>query len=188
MQYCWKSDEYDALEACSIMETAAGFHIVSHIGLRNGSSVNYELTVDSSWNTKRFLVSSHIGEEVFAADGERDAAGRWTINGLEMPEYDNCTDIDITLTPFTNTLPVKRPRLLVGGKRQIEVIYIDPEERKISLQKQLYIRKTTDVYHFETVPNDFEADIRFGEDGFVESYPGLFERIGCNNERIQEKA
>jgi hypothetical protein len=172
MRYCWKSDKYGSTETCSVIRATNGFHIVSRIELRDGSSLNYELTVDKYWNTERFLVSSRMGNDVFAVDGERDAAGRWTIDGREMPEFDNCTDIDITLTPLTNSVPVKRLQFSVIEQRQIEV-------RKVSPKKQQYTRKATDTYHFQTVPNDFEADILFGEDGFVESYPALFERGPC---------
>jgi uncharacterized protein len=181
MRYCWKSDKYGSTETCSVIRATNGFHIVSRIELHDGFSVNYELTVDKNWNTERFLVSSRIGNNVFAVDGERATSGRWTIDGREAPEFDNCTDIDITLTPLTNSVPVKRLHLSVIEQRQIEVIYIDIEERKVSRKKQQYTRKATDTYHFETVPNDFEADILFGEDDFVEKYPELFERIVCGS-------
>ena len=50
-----------------------------------------------------------------------DGAGRWQIDGRDAPDLDGCLDLDIQVTPFTNSLPIRRLDLaarLAGFKRQ----------------------------------------------------------------------
>jgi hypothetical protein len=85
-------------------------------------------------------------------------------------------EVDIPLTPFTNSLPVNRLQLVDGQEKNIDVIYIDLLEDSIKKVKQKYRRISAEVYHYENVPNDFEAEITVDEAGFVIDYPQLFTR------------
>lgn len=176
---CWKSTYYNSLELCSVSGVREGLRVISHIDRENGTPVDYELLLDAEWVVWRFMVECGHGDRSFVVKGERGASGRWTINGKTEPLFDGCAYIDISLTPFTNSLPVRHLRLAVGEQQQIAVVYIDLDERTVTPKKQRYACVAANRYRFETIPNDFEAEIRFGEDGFVEHYPGLFEREAC---------
>jgi uncharacterized protein len=95
-----------------------------------------------------------------------------------MPDerFAGCIDIDIPLTPFTNTLPVSRLNLKNGEEQRIKVIYLDILEATIRPVQQKYTRLSPTVYHYENIPNDFEADITVDDRGFVVDYPSLFRR------------
>jgi hypothetical protein len=54
-------------------------------------------------------------------------------------------------------------------------------EDKITSLKQKYTRLSKDTYHYENIPNDFEAEIKVDENGFVIDYPQLFNRTAKNN-------
>ena len=41
---------------------------------------------------------------------------------------------------------------------------------------QVYKRISEEKYHYENIPNDFEADITVDENGLVVDYPSLFTR------------
>jgi hypothetical protein len=98
------------------------------------------------------------------------------MDGKKADQFSGCTDVDIPLTPFTNTLPINRLKLAEGEEHQIKVIYLDLLEQQISPVKQKYIRLSKTEYHYENVPNDFEAKIDVDELGFVVNYPSLFVR------------
>lgn len=103
--------------------------------------------------------------------------GQWLINGECTPLFTNFDFIDISLTPFTNTLPINHLHLTDNCEKEINVIYIDILRGELEPVKQIY-RKISDLsYHYENVPNDFEAEIVTDEDGFVAFYPNLFKRI-----------
>jgi hypothetical protein len=107
---------------------------------------------------------------------ERDGSGNWWKDGARAPEFDGCSDVDIPLTPFTNTLPINRLNMAEGEQRQIRVIYIDLLEQKVTPVDQKYTRLSAGTYHYENVPNDFEATIEVDEWGLVVDYPELFIR------------
>ncbi len=60
--------------------------------------------------------------------------------------------------------------------QEIKVIYFDILEKKISAVGQKYTCISPTSYHYENVPNDFEATIEVDELGFVVDYPELFVR------------
>src|SRR5687768_2414426 len=54
-----------------------------------------------------------------------DGQGHWTdANGAPLPALDGCMDVDLTVTPFTNTLPIRRLNFREGESHDIKVVYI----------------------------------------------------------------
>ncbi len=112
-----------------------------------------------------------------------DADGFWRTDKSDMPlaKLQGCVDIDLSATPFTNTLPIRRLDLQPGESAEIKVAYISIPSLQISsdLQRYTYLTRDTDhsVYRFESPANQFTADIRVDPDGLVIDYPGLFRRV-----------
>ena len=99
--------------------------------------------------------------------------------GKAAEQFKNCIDVDIAVTPFTNTLPIRRLQLQPNQPQQIQVIYCDILNQVIKPVSQQYIRLSNNEYHYENIPNDFEATIKVDESGFVIDYPGLFVRTAA---------
>ena len=107
---------------------------------------------------------------------EGDGKGNWLYNGKSAPEFAGCTDVDVPLTPFTNTLPIRRLELKPHQTQEIKVIYCNVLEDIVSAVRQKYTCLSATQYHYENVPNDFEATIVVDEAGLVIDYPMLFLR------------
>src|SRR4029453_3277530 len=78
------------------------------------AEARYEVTCDPGWRTLRTAVS--VGD----ADGGRSLdlladAGRWFANGVEIASLRGCVDVDLEWSPSTNTLPIRRLDVAVGG-------------------------------------------------------------------------
>jgi hypothetical protein len=59
-------------------------------------------------------------QQVLSADGK----GRWfDAKGTHLAELDGCIDIDISATPFTNTLPIRRLQLKHGAAQVLRCVY-----------------------------------------------------------------
>ncbi len=137
--------------------------------------VRYMLSCNKRFETSRvelIVVHTDAWKVTLEKKGEK-----WLVNGKEDPDLADCIDADIVLTPLTNTLPVRRLNLKAGESAIITVAYFNVPERTLTAQKQRYTRLHDDSWHYENVPNDFEANITLDEDGFVVHYPGLFERV-----------
>jgi hypothetical protein len=112
-----------------------------------------------------------------------DDDGSWRHRGFEqVPDLTGCIDIDIAVTPFTNTLPIRRLQLLEEGQSaEIAVAWIHIPELTIENARQRYTlleRTGTGArYRFEGLSSGFQADLDVDADGLVIDYPGLWERV-----------
>ncbi len=93
-----------------------------------------------------------------------------------MNEFKGCIDIDISLTPFTNSLPINRLQWRLNKPQQIKVLFLDILSQEILAVQQRYTKLSETEYKFENVPNDFEAIINVDDSGMVVNYPELFVR------------
>lgn len=112
-----------------------------------------------------------------------DPDGFWRTDKSDMPlaQLQGCLDIDISATPFTNTLPIRRLGLQPGESAEIKVAYIAIPTLQISAAQQRYtcLAHSPDysLYRFESLADNFSADIRVDADGLVVEVPGLFRRV-----------
>src|SRR5687767_2095364 len=82
--------------------------------------LRYKIECDSYWRLRRVEIgfsdnSSRLG---LTANGY----GYWFDEyGSAVPTLDGCVDLDITATPFTNTLPIRRLDMKPGDSADIKV-------------------------------------------------------------------
>jgi hypothetical protein len=175
----WTGREYHSLENCLIKTTHAGSEITSTIiGTyeRKIYQVEYRIQTNPYWQTQVVEISSRHSNQHQSIRLENDGTGSWLRNGKRVDELMGCMDVDIALTPFTNSLPINRLKLEQGNEQVIDVIYIDLLAQRITRVQQKYTRLSSEEYHYENVPNDFEANIQVDEFGLVTDYPSLFVR------------
>ena len=175
----WKGLEYDSMENCLVEINPESTEVTSTIvGNSEGRiyKVHYRIKTNAQWQTLLLEISSQHNDRNHLIRLEGDGKGHWTNNGHEAPELDGCIDIDIPLTPFTNTLPVRRQQLSPGESKEVLVAYCDLLTEKISPVRQMYTCISATQYQYENIPNDFEAIIDVDEFGLIVNYPSLFVR------------
>ena len=137
--------------------------------------VFYEVNLGLDWVTKSVtLQRTDNVTTTLSGDGK----GNWSDAHGRRPDLDGCIDIDFEMTPFTNTLPIRRTPLGVGETRRFRMAYIPADTLEPFADEQIYTRLSEDIYRFEEADGSFTADITVDADGFVVHYPQLFERIG----------
>jgi hypothetical protein len=107
-----------------------------------------------------------------------DGAGSWTDgSGAPLAHLSGAIDVDLSASPFTNTLPIRRLLLAQGRSADILVAYIAFPELTVAIDRQRYTCLEPDrSYRFESLDSDFSRDIEVDGDGLVVTYPGLFRR------------
>ncbi len=104
--------------------------------------IRYEVRCDTSWSARAVRVSAPGLDPVtpvvdLLADGE----GNWTTrSGESVPGLEGCVDVDISATPFTNTLPIRRLGLAPGESADLSVAYVDIDEMRAWREEQRYTR------------------------------------------------
>lgn len=183
----WTGRAYYSLENCWVREGKEGTEISSTIvGMYADRlyKVAYSIRVNGLWEVMGFEVQCQHTDHLQVIRMEGDGKGNWLGEGKALVEYEGCIDIDLPLTPFTNTLPIRRLRMEVGQEEEIKVLYLDLLAQEIRVVRQRYRCLTRTRYHYENVPNDFEADIEVDEAGLVVDYPGLFVRTMALTNRV----
>jgi hypothetical protein len=151
------------------------------LGVEGGDAyrLRYKVRCDSRWRVRRVEVGFVGGGRSLrlTADGE----GRWLdASGAAVPALDGCVDVDITATPLTNTLPIRRLALEPGESADIKVAYVTAPDLRVTPDEQRYTCLKTGAaggrYRFEQVGSRFTAVLQVDDDGLVEDYPGLFRR------------
>ncbi len=178
-QLKWQGLIYNSVEDCTIEQSGKGTEVSSFIrGNYEGLvfSVQYSVSINPAWETLKAEIKSVINgkERICIAAG--NGKGSWLLNGKPEPLFDGCIDIDIPLTPFTNTLPIRRLKMADRQRQLIKVLYLDVLAQTETALTQQYQRLSGYEYHYQNVPNDFEAVIAVDENGFVVNYPVLFKR------------
>lgn len=178
----WTGREYYSLENCLVKINDSGSEINSVIIGQYEEKiyrVEYRIKTNSAWETVFVeLHARHSNRQqdyIFEGDGK----GNWMANGEHAIALNGCIDVDIPLTPFTNTLPINRLRLSSNEERQIKVIYFDVLDDQITPVTQKYVCLSKTRFHYENVPNDFEAIIEVDNLGLVVDYPSLFVRTAA---------
>ena len=140
-------------------------------------AVRYRVVWDAAWLTRRVEVEM-IGTEarlVLTSDGR----GNWAKDGRPMPELHGAIDPDLTITPFTNTLPIRRLRLKKGQSADIATAFIEFPQLKLINDPQRYAcLEDGRRYLLKSRDSDFKRELEIDGDGLVaSSYPGLFRML-----------
>ena len=179
----WAPWEEPGLEHLRLVTSDGG--VVANglvIGLEAGRPfrIGYEIHCDERWQVREVRVATPNSERPvleLLADGE----GHWKRGGGEpVPELDGCIDVDISATPFTNTLPIRRLALEPGESEELTVTYIRVPELLVGPERQRYgcleAKADGGLYRFEALPSGFTAELPVDVEGLVLDYPGLFRR------------
>ncbi|SPB13203.1 transcriptional regulator [Caballeronia novacaledonica] len=141
----------------------------------------YRIECDARWQVTRLALKLAGGAslDLHRKDGDNGDAHAWTgANGELLEQLRGCIDVDITATPFTNTLPIRRLQLARGERRVIRVAYVRVPQLSVSAVEQAYTCIEPDHrYRYEGLDTGFTADITVDENGFVLDYPGLYKRV-----------
>jgi hypothetical protein len=176
--YRWAREKDGGLEHLSLRESEDGFLaegvvIGADTGLPFGCS--YAIRCDARWHVRSVHVHvTGAAPLLLQADGE----GHWCDGeGRPLPVVDGCIDVDLSCTPLTNTLPIRRLGSALEHRQEIRVAYVDVPALRIEAVPQAYRRTGPHLYLFESLSHPFSAEIATDDDGVVRFYPGLFNRV-----------
>lgn len=136
--------------------------------------LTYRLQVDAAGSTRALDLAEAVSGATRAL--RSDGHGRWwDAQGAPVPPLDGCIDVDISTTPLTNTLPVRRLRLAPGASAEIQAGYVDVPSLTITAVSQRYTRIDERAYRYAS--GSFAADVIFDEHDLVTDYEGLWRRV-----------
>src|ERR1700748_2646996 len=121
----WTALPWSSVEHVAIADEDGWTADGAMVAVFDGRAVRltYRLQVDVAGATRALDLSDSVGGASLGLRG--DGHGRWSdVDGAPVPDLDGCIDVDISTTPLTNTLPVRRLRLAPGESADIQVAYV----------------------------------------------------------------
>jgi hypothetical protein len=138
--------------------------------------LHYRLVIDRHWHLRSAILQT-VGNDrplILHSNG----AGQWTDGGgARLTHFAGCIDIDISVTPFTNSLPIRRLGLAVGASQSIRVIHIPVPSLQPEVMEQRYTRLDEDCFLYENPLRNYAAELPVDADGLVIDYPDIFCRL-----------
>ena len=139
-----------------------------------GFGLRYEVELTAGWVVRSLAVERVDGAGLRL---ESDGQGRWRRDGAAAPELEGCVDIDLSGTPFTNTLPIRRCGLVLGEPQRFRMAWVPLDTLRPFADGQVYTRLGAWRFRYQSEDGAFERVIETDGEGFVTLYPGLFERV-----------
>lgn len=138
-------------------------------------AASYALVLGRDWRCHELTASINDGRSLTL---RRTSNNHWyTGDNEEVIFLRAAIDVDLSITPSTNSLPINRLRLAAGESAEIAVCYVEFPQLSASLERQRYTRLSGTAYLFEGLNSNFSREITVVSNGLVTTYPGLFVRV-----------
>lgn len=176
----WRRLDVEGLERLALSVTPEG--IVAHSTLlcleEGGFRLDYHWRLDPQWRTLSVTVERWTTLDHRTLLVER-AGSNWGVDGVERPDLDGAEEADLSVTPFSNMLPIRRLPRTPGETLTLDTAFIDGRTLSVMRSHQRYERQGPRAVRYIDLglSAGFEADLTLDDSGFIVSYEHLFERI-----------
>jgi uncharacterized protein len=175
----WRRIDQPGLELAHIDVERQGVTVSSTLvdGGEQPFSLRYTWTLDPDWRTRTLRIEHMNGDDRWLTI-ERAGDASWRIDRQPAPHLDGCSELDLSATPFCNTLAIRS----INGEaeREITVAYICANDMSVTPSRQRYEKINDHAWRYTDlgIAHGFTAALQLDKDGLVERYEGLFEALG----------
>lgn len=171
----WRRLDIQGTDRCTLSQLDQGWMLVGQALWHDDgvdASLSYDVRCDPDWYSLSADVAGHIGGRAIALRLHRGPQG-WVLNDEMQDNTANCHDLDLSFTPATNLLPLRRLSLARGQSAHVSAAWLKPGLGMLERLNQIYTRIDATGIRYSS-PN-FEAELEVHGSGFVTAYPGLWE-------------
>jgi uncharacterized protein len=176
----WRRTDAEGLERLELIDSTSGVQAISTvICVEDGG-----FRLDHAWQLTADWRAISLQVERLGAHGrltvrlDREGAG-WRVNGLLRPDLDGTDEPDLSVTPFCNTLPIRRILRAGDVSLTVSVAYVNGTDLTVTRSRQRYDSRGHGHVHYTDlgVFSGFEADLHVDDRALVLYYQHLFERV-----------
>ena len=182
MSVFWKRLDLPGHDTARLHMTSTGAELSGTAVFLEGmpTALHYAVRCDDAWRTLDATVRGWRGTETVDLRLQRDSGGRWTLDGAVCPAVEGCLDLDLSFTPATNLLPLRRLHLPIGAAAEVRSAWLEWPGIRLTPLVQRYVRRAPEEYDYESdLPDDerFAGVLRVHPDGWVLDYAGLWRAV-----------
>jgi hypothetical protein len=170
----WRRLDLPGTDRATLSTTDAGYLLLGHAQFRDDKAevdLHYSVQITPTWRTQRAHVHGMGPAGPLQLEIEVSPDGNWKVNGRECPAVTGCIDVDLNFTPATNLLSVRR----LGLELAQSPAWLEYPAFELKPLRQFYHRLPDNRYAYQCPEIPFEATLVTNADGFVTSYPPLWE-------------
>jgi uncharacterized protein len=144
---------------------------------RTPFAVSYDVECDEAGLTARAHLRVKRSGTLHELTLTRGPAGNWTANGRSLPELHGLGDVDLAVTPSTNTPPIRRLGLGVGQAAEVTAAWVKLPALEVVPLRQVYRRMESSIYDYEAPDLQFRATLEVDGDCVVRRYGDLWRLV-----------
>ncbi len=170
----WRRQDRATMEFFTLSQVTDGWRLsgtVVAVDAGRPLLISYAVACDADWRTQLVDLSVNDGDDYRWMSLRSTESGVWLANELPVPGVDGCVDIDLGVTPATNTLPIRRLNLAVGEGADAIATWVVFPSLEIRPLSQRYTRIGEHRYRYES-NTGFSTELDVDEHCIVMSYPG----------------
>lgn len=177
----WQSRYTPGAEHCRLYRVPGGWELAGTVVLAmtgDPAEVVYRVGCDDDWHTRRISVAAATEGEDRSLSLRVDEQRRWWRGDEELESLRGCADVDISVTPATNTLPIRRLALAVGDSADLVAAWVRLPRLIVEPLRQRYTRLDRYRYRYDGsggVGYDLEVD----DWGMVTRYADIWDRVAA---------
>lgn len=162
-------------DRCTLSRLEQGWMLVGQAIWHDSGTdacLTYDVRCDPDWHSLSADVAGDVGGQKLSLRLNRSDEG-WHLNGKLQNDTANCEDLDLSFTPATNLLPLRRLALDRGQSGFVSAAWLSPDLLAIVQLDQVYTKGAGDLVGYSSP--QFDAQLVIHSTGFVTHYPDLWD-------------
>ncbi len=139
--------------------------------------INYVVRCDASWKTRSVDIHQQWANTEKQITIDIDENQQWTVNNAPLPFAKGLFDVDLEVTPATNTLPIRRFGLNPEESQEVTAVWVRFPDLTLESLRQRYTHVGDGEYIYDSLMSGFRASLSVDDDGVVEQYGDLWKRV-----------
>jgi hypothetical protein len=167
----WRLRDELSLEYFSLGRSESGWFLAGTVvGAADDKPMlaRYRIECGANWETRSVDVTLSLAGSERALRLTVDSERRWFADGRELEALRGCIDVDLGVTPATNTLPIRRLGLKSGDSTTIEAAWVLFPGLDVVRATQGYTRSAESQYIYGGSQRSYVLDV--DDLGLVRNY------------------
>ena len=177
----WRRADEPSLEYCVLEGRPDGWLLQGTVVLAlagRPAHAAYAIACDAGWRTRTVHVALEMeGLPSRVLSLRVNAERGWWDGDQELVAVRGCSDIDLSITPSTNTLPLRREPMVIGASIEPRAAWVRFPELTVEPLPQRYMRVEEQRYRYESLESGFAAELTVDALGLVRRYGDLWHRV-----------
>lgn len=173
----WRALDREGEDKCTLSRVEEGWLLIGHARFHDGdgfAALDYVLRCDADWYTlSADIAGTHDDQDIRLALHRMGAD--WVMNDQPQPQVSGARDIDLSFTPATNLMPLRRLHLAGDQGLDTRAAWLRYPSCALAPLDQSYTATSSEIVSYAAHQTGYATQLCVDQSGFVTLYPGFWE-------------